>query len=946
VSIKKISRRRFLSMPLAAAPLYLASKFSSVQRAPTSAPSAPAGDHYLFLPLVESGIPTVALPSGADWSTVAANPARTSWVSGQVSGDMRVEWFRPIEAYIPQNVQIIASQGLLFVATARGLYALDAATGEIAWRFDTELPLGNSPTVADGVVYFGGLDRKLHALRAADGTPVWSYDGAHAGYSTNPLVVDGKVILGNRDGNLYAIGAAGSSAPGALAWKYQTGGPILVSAAYAAGVVYFASMDNHAYALAASNGALQWKSGLLPGDGYQSYWPVVYQDKVIFAGATSYRDNNDPGTRSVQNSQSQGYNAYDAIQRDSVFFDKSALGTPIGPNVPGGEAWAHGRPVMDGARISEYLEQNSDSDPNLHKPWRRTCMVLNTADGSEYTADVDSDGHPEFAPFLWWGTHSGNAYPPIAGPDGVLYHNNVWTSGYIPQGLVMGWKPGSAHLSLVGGQGADDEPQALSGGGNMIYRSIVCDRVGDWFSILDDAHGQAWGYAPNDLATQIPGYDVMWWGITPGLPRLVGNYGTRNGIYHNHGVQNPIVPYNGRLYIHRSNAVVAYGTRTGHAPSAKPLLTVNRVTDTVPPLELSELKARLEAEIAKMIAAGKLRPGYMNNGAMAFGDGGHLPDYFVNPGETLLALSRAYPYLSSTVQQQTRTYLQTEFSTYFDPTLYARRGWSEGAAREWMPTAPEIAASMAKGNKSPWAGDNWSWYYPPHNFYAMWKYALIATGDVQKIYNLAKNAVQVPCPADDDYLRLWPYEHNAYIAGYTGFIKLQDLAGQAGNDASLRNRVNGELQRLLQLRASAFSKDSPWVDPGNPNVPIEGGQYHYRMLNVARNFIYLVPELADYLRQNALSKVQAALDEYTRVAPYWFVSRFDSAVNEGAIQPLYDVWALFQARALLLKEPREQLTKYLDAPAFARGDLIYINNLVTAIEAPSSLTTSRPARRR
>jgi hypothetical protein len=69
-------------------------------------------------------------PAGGtgEWNMVAGNPERTSWVPEQVTGNLQVAWYRPIEAYIPQNSQIIAANGLLYIATARGLYALDAAT--------------------------------------------------------------------------------------------------------------------------------------------------------------------------------------------------------------------------------------------------------------------------------------------------------------------------------------------------------------------------------------------------------------------------------------------------------------------------------------------------------------------------------------------------------------------------------------------------------------------------------------------------------------------------------------------------------------------------------------------------------------------------------------------------------------------------------------------------
>jgi hypothetical protein len=141
----------------------------------------------------------------------------------------------------------------------------------------------------------------------------------------------------------------------------------------------------------------------------------------------------------------------------------------------------------------------------------------------------------------------------------------------------------------------------------------------------------------------------------------------------------------------------------------------------------------------------------------------------------------------------------------------------------------------------------------------------------------------------------------------------------------LREQVNYELFRLLNLRASTFSKDTPWV---------EGfGSYQLRTFNISRNFLFMTPELGDYLHQNAKLKVEEAIQEYNYTAPYWFAARFNGVVNEGVRQNLYDSPAMFQAKAFILKEPREELVKYLDVPAFARGDLFYIQNLVAAIEA-------------
>ncbi len=861
-------------------------------------------------------------PNVQGWSMAAGNSERTSWTSEEVTGTMRVEWYRPIEAYIPQNVQLIASDGLIFVSTSRGLYALYAEGGQIAWRFDTEMPLGNSPTVSNGIVYVGGFDRKLHALRASDGTYLWSFDGAQAGYSTNPLVVEGLVIVGNRDGAMYAVGANGTARQGQLVWKYQTDGLIDLSAAYKDGVVYFAANDNFAYALRASNGALVWKSDKLPGDGYQSYWPVIFQDKVIFAAASGYRTGLTPGTSTIKDASNNQYGKIFDMERDAIF-QNMPDGSLFGSTVPN-QSWANGKTVLNGSRLTEYLEDDPDANDLLHKPWRRVLIVLNRSDGSEYTFDSDGDGNPEYIPALMWGTHSGNRFPPIVGPDGILYFSNILQKFNIPQGRVMGWLPGTPYLSQIGGQGAVDEPQALSMGGTTIYRTICCDRVGDYFSINSSRTGSLWGYS-NPLSTMLPGYDQMWYGVIPGdTIRLQGNYGTQNGIYHNHGDQNPLIPYNGHLFVHRSNAVIAFGP--GPGPGSLPLLNINSVTDRAVVPSESDLIQKLEAEVWKIVEAGHLRPGYYNAGQ--FSVYSNLASYFENPGDTLYALARAYPYLSTELKAQVRLMLEDEFRMYFDTAMVARIGWADGAPREAAPLPNDVEAALASMGPTPSSDSRSSWSYPPHNFYALWKYVQIVPEDTARAYDLAKSKIQVPVPAlaTNDLLMQRPFEHNAYIAGYYGFLQLQELAGKSAQDSTLRTQVTNELNRLMILRTNQFSKDTYWVDGT--------GSYHLRTLNVARNFIFLTPELGETLRQNNLAEVQAALQEYNDTAPFWFAARTNAAINEGARQNLYDYHALFLARAFILKENQADLVKYLDVPAFERGDLFYLQNLVAAIEAP------------
>jgi hypothetical protein len=259
--------------------------------------------------------------------------------------------------------------------------------------------------------------------------------------------------------------------------------------------------------------------------------------------------------------------------------------------------------------------------------------------------------------------------------------------------------------------------------------------------------------------------------------------------------------------------------------------------------------------------------------------------------------------------------------------MYSSTGWADGAPREAMPIPPDIEPSIQSSNaREMYPG--FSWTYPPHNFYAMWKYALlVAPEQTGHIYDLAKSKIQVPVPsiATNDYFRLRPYEQNAYIAGYIGFLNLQDLAGKSVTDAQLRTNVTNELNRLLALRASNFSKDDPWG----------GTRYHKKALSISINFIMMVPELGQYLHDHALMKVQEAVNEYEYVAPYWFISRYESTINEGVASALYNYAGLFKAKAFILEEDRDELTRYLDVPGFAIGDLFYLQNIIASIEAPA-----------
>ena len=884
-------------------------------------------------------IPIADRPREPNWPMAGANPQRTSWNLEEVQGRLKPLWYRPIEPFILDKVQIVAALGNLYISTARGLYALDAATGAEKWVYPTELPLGHSPTIHQLTAYVGGFDRKIHAINALSGKGLWTFE-AGAGFDTNPLVAEGLVLAGNRDGYFYAIRADGFNS-GELAWKFKTGGPIHFSAAYKDGVVYFASDDSHAYALTAETGRLVWKSGKLPGSGFHSWWPVVYQDWVIFPGSNNYRGAVKPGDTL----------SYHTLELADVYpnYRADPRGTFVGPlgNEPGD--WAPRTPTINTSRptvtsqgsttpITEYFENDGrvDLSRHDHKPWRRTYFVLNRFNGKELTFDSDHDGNPEYAPILWFGTHgTGNRYPPVVGSDGVIYQpSNFMSDSSIAGGNIVGWKIGTPHISLLSkGWSAVDEPMALSAGGNLIYIKRICDRLAGSINYaipaadLGSSRGvqgsvdRGWSFFEYNLPELVPGYNTLFYPGDPYDLHRMPAYGVRNGSYGCHGDENPPIAYRGRVYVQNSNSIIAF-SKNADRPARLPLLRTVKIQNADINASEATLKSILTSEVEKILAAGHLRPGYYSSGLFDhYGDrrcGSVLSDYFSNPAETLITLLDALPYLSPDLQTRTRVYLQSEFSKY-PPYKYTHIGWRDGAPREVFYLPPEVEADRLKFGPQTEVFGFEGWSFNPIGFYAMWKYAQVF-GNAKGIFDAGK--VKLESPPPNSFLLEMPHVHNAYIAGYWGYLELEDMAGYSESRA-----VRNELNRLLQLRKDNFSKEIP-------EIYFQDRNRHYcRALGGSRNFMYLVPELATFLRENAAPKVQAAVEEFERDLPYWFASKIEATYGEGSTNHLYDTNALFQARALILQQPRSELVKYLDVPAFQVGDLFYIQNLISTIEA-------------
>jgi hypothetical protein len=166
---------------------------------------------------------------------------------------------------------------------------------------------------------------------------------------------------------------------------------------------------------------------------------------------------------------------------------------------------------------------------------------------------------------------------------------------------------------------------------------------------------------------------------------------------------------------------------------------------------------------------------------------------------------------------------------------------------------------------------------------------------------------------------------NAYIAGYIGYVELAQMAGQSAAAHQL------ERDRLLALRAAQLTTT---VEP-YAGLGYFERQYWWTLAH-AWNWLYLVPELADYLGANAPAAVAAIFDlaNYApgSVAqiPFWMLVHNREVNGENGVSPYQQTHSIFQAMALVLDQP--DMSRYLDAP-LSQADLYYIDNLVAAIRS-------------
>jgi hypothetical protein len=114
--------------------------------------------------------------------------------------DGKVRWRKDVPGGVLSRVAV-AGDTVVFTATDGKVRAWSLASGAEKWAFENKQPFFAGAAVADATVYVADLKAVLHALRLADGKPLW-----HLDVPADPEVLVAGMVFGTplaRGGKIY-----------------------------------------------------------------------------------------------------------------------------------------------------------------------------------------------------------------------------------------------------------------------------------------------------------------------------------------------------------------------------------------------------------------------------------------------------------------------------------------------------------------------------------------------------------------------------------------------------------------------------------------------------------------------------------------------------------------------------------------------------------------------
>lgn len=185
--------------------------------------------------------------SGTEWATYGGDSANTRYsalkqIDSKNVKDLKVAWAFPLGVLEGQETTPLVVNGTMYVTSPKGpkyVYALDAQTGAMKWRYAPELPndvfaavccglVNRGVAYANGKIFVGRLDGRLVALDAGTGKELWKVKVAdyQSGddITSPPTIAKNMVVIGYAGGEYATRGAitAYDQETGKEVWRTYT----------------------------------------------------------------------------------------------------------------------------------------------------------------------------------------------------------------------------------------------------------------------------------------------------------------------------------------------------------------------------------------------------------------------------------------------------------------------------------------------------------------------------------------------------------------------------------------------------------------------------------------------------------------------------------------------------------------------------------------------------
>ena len=222
----------------------------------------------------------LAADAGEAWLHGNGNWAATRYstlttVNASNAKDLKVAWVFSLGGKNDAQNTPLAYDGLVFVAQDNKVFALDAGSGSVVWKYEHKLPDDwggyNVPFITGkhrnlaiygNNIYFLSNDAKLHAIDYKTGKAVFvkAYDGF-------PYPKD---FAKAKDATGYAVTVGPMAIPGTIIVPMNG--------------TDFGGLPGYVLGVDPSNGNMKWKANMIPGPGEPGYdtWP---EGSTAYGGA-------------------------------------------------------------------------------------------------------------------------------------------------------------------------------------------------------------------------------------------------------------------------------------------------------------------------------------------------------------------------------------------------------------------------------------------------------------------------------------------------------------------------------------------------------------------------------------------------------------------------------------------------------------------------------------